>query len=121
MSKTYYRNRKMEFERIRESYEEDHLPKNVPEECQWISMSGWSWDAAVSKCSKKHGIAKHNHSLKREYTKFHCDKMTNWSNPVGTAHEQTSRCHRIKHDATHRRRHKMKEETRKIYESSLHE
>ena len=121
MSKTYHRNKKLEFHKILESYEEEHCQKDLPEVSQWTSLTGWSWDRGMNKCCKMHGQAKHNHSLKREYKKFNCDTMSSWTNPVGERHEQSDRCHRVKHDATHRRRHKMKMETQRMVNSSLTE
>lgn len=122
MSKTYHRNKKLEFHKVLDAYEEEHRPEDLSEGERWLSLGGgWSWDRAMNRCSKRHGISKHNHSLKREYKKFNCDTMMSWTNPVGDRHEQSDRLHRVKHDATHRRRHKMKVEAQRIINNSLSE
>ena len=44
-----------------------------------------------------------------------------WKNPVGDAHEQSSRLHVMKREMAHKRRHKMKVEAQNIIDDSLNE
>ena len=119
MSKTYHRNKKLEFHRLLEEYENE-IGSDLPENCRWLSTNtGWNWDNAMTKISKHKD--RHHHSLKREYKKFGLDTLNSWKNPVGERHEQTDRLHKVKHAATHKRRHKLKVEAQRIIKNALNE
>lgn len=114
MSKTFHRNKKLEFHRLVDEFEKNTESDLPP----WTMSSGWNWDKAMTKISKHKD--RHHHSLQKEYVKFGIDRINkSWSNPVGERHEQTDRLHKIKHAATHKRRHKLKVEAERIVNNSL--
>ena len=114
MSKTYHRNKKLEFKRNLE-------PWGSEDDCPGFSglTRRRNWEEAIDKCVK---IRKKKKTLWKEFTKFGISPLRkSWKNPVGDAHEQSSRLHVMKREMAHKRRHKMKVEAQNIIDDSLNE
>lgn len=118
MSKTYHRNKRLEFNRNIEACDKIY---DDGSDTAWLHHHNAypSWEANVERCSK---IRHKRKTLQREFTKFGIVPISKgWKNPVGERHEQSSRLHLVKYQATHKRRHKMKTEASRIIKEAIGE
>ena len=58
-------------------------------------------------------------SLGREFTKVGMTGTRYWRNRFGEEHDKSSRCRLVKHQMTHTRRHRLKNEAEKIINEAL--